>query len=118
MLGATPILLYEWAGMDLFDFQMSRTTIQQCESIAKQMLKAVNAVHKDGFAHNDIKEQNIMVHERVDVQPIFMLTDLGRCEKRRRLGSWRLDLFLKIITLNQKKKRNVIKDLGKRPSNS
>lgn len=59
------VIVMENCGMDLFDF-LTRNEINdvtQLKSVFYKVLEAMNCLHSNGYAHLDIKPENIVIHK-------------------------------------------------------
>ena len=66
-------------GGDIIDCmeQHNGFTDQQMAFVTKQILSAVNYLHKEGICHRDLKPQNILVEEVTAEGPIIRLCDFS-----------------------------------------
>jgi serine kinase len=64
---------------DLFDYVLKRRFIPEPQACLwfKQLISAVEHIHKNGFAHRDLKCENLLLSSNYDIK----LTDFGFCCK-------------------------------------
>lgn len=79
----TRVLLLKKCDMDLFDFISGRTiTTVEFWTIARQLLCAIQHLHKNKIAHTDIKLDNIGINQDLSIRLLdfgHALTDADKC---------------------------------------